>query len=237
MTSDPLPGAPAPSDDASAPDAVRVAARPTPGTRAARARRPQARTAARRQQILEAATAVFAARGFQNASLVEIADRAGMTHAGVLHHFGSKEQLLVEVLAYRDQSDVEDLEGHHAPTGLELLRHLVRTAATNEQRPGIVQSYSLLSAEAVVADHPAHEWFRSRYAGLREMVEEAITEGLGPEAAPSEPELAAATAAIIAMMDGLQIQWLLEPAAIDMPRSIQVVIDALLDRWRGRPAT
>jgi len=186
----------------------------------------------RRQEILEAAMAVFAVRGYRNASLAEIADRVGMTHAGVLHHFASKEQLLVEVLEYRDSSDVRDLEGHQAPTGLELLAHLIRTAATNAQRPGIVQSYSVLSAEAVTEDHPAQEWFRSRYAGLRQMVSEAIVEGLGPDCAPTEPELSAATAAIIAMMDGLQVQWLLEPTAIDMPGSVRLVIDVLLEHWR-----
>jgi AcrR family transcriptional regulator len=235
MTSVTQPGASSPADDdARDHERQRAAAlvRRTPGSGAARARRPQARTAMRRQEILEAAMAVFAVRGYRNASLAEIADRVGMTHAGVLHHFASKEQLLVEVLEYRDSSDVQDLEGHHAPTGLELLRHLIRTAATNEQRPGIVQSYSVLSAEAVTEDHPAQEWFRSRYAGLRQMISEAIVEGLGPGAAPDEPELSAATAAIIAMMDGLQVQWLLEPAAIDMPSSVQLVIDVLLEHWR-----
>jgi hypothetical protein len=34
------------------------------------------------------------------------------------------------------------------------------------------------------------------------------------------------------MMDGLQVQWLLEPAAIDMPSSVQLVIDVLLEHWR-----
>ena len=62
------------------------------------------RTAQRRRAVLEAALAVFSERGFNKASLTEIADRAGMTHAGVLHHFGSKEQLLVDVLRFRDGS-------------------------------------------------------------------------------------------------------------------------------------
>jgi AcrR family transcriptional regulator len=175
--------------------------------------------------------AVFAARGYRNASLIEIADRVGITHAGVLHHFGSKEQLLVEVLEYRDRSDVRDLEGHQAPTGLDLLRHLVRTAAANEQRSGIVQSYSVMSAEAVTEGHPAQEWFRSRYAGLRQMISDAIREAVGPHSQPPEAEIAAATAAVIGMMDGLQVQWLLDPETIDMPSSVQLVIDALLARW------
>ena len=58
-----------------------------------------------------------AARDTTNGTLADIADQVGMTHAGVLHHFGSKDQLLLEVLAYRDETDVADLEEQHIPGG------------------------------------------------------------------------------------------------------------------------
>ena len=45
---------------------------------------------------------VFGQRGYNKGALVEVAEQAGMTHAGVLHHFGSKEALLVAMLQYRD---------------------------------------------------------------------------------------------------------------------------------------
>ena len=89
----------------------------TPGP-ASRAQRPRATTAERRDEILRAAMETFAARGFHHGSLADVAERVGMTHAGVLHHFGSKDRLLLEVLEYRDRSDVEDLEGRHMPSGL-----------------------------------------------------------------------------------------------------------------------
>ena len=38
----------------------------------------------------------------------------------------------------------------------------------------------------------------------------------------------------VAVMDGLQVQWLLDPAAVDMPRTVRAMIDALLAGW-GRP--
>ena len=41
---------------------------------------------------------VFGQRGYNKGALVEVAEQAGMTHAGVLHHFGSKEALLVAML-------------------------------------------------------------------------------------------------------------------------------------------
>src|SRR5262245_1264016 len=91
-------------------------------------------TVERRKELLEAAVEVFGAKGFANGTLVEIAEQVGMTHAGVLHHYGSKEQLLMEVLRHRDASDLEPLEGARLPESAELFRHLIRTAAANERR-------------------------------------------------------------------------------------------------------
>ena len=101
----------------------------TAHSRAARpaARRPRQATSERREEILRAAANTFGAKGYKNGSLADVAEQVGMTHAGVLHHFGSKEQLLIEVLEYRDKEDVRDLEGQRIPGGLELFVHLLRT--------------------------------------------------------------------------------------------------------------
>src|SRR3954453_1977511 len=131
-------------------DAVPSAAAPL-----RRARQPRQATADRRGGILRAAARTFGSKGYKNGSLADVAEQVGITHAGVLHHFGSKEQLLVEVLEYRDKEDVRDLEGQHIPDGLELFHHLVRTARMNVERHGIVQGYSVLTGESVTENHPA----------------------------------------------------------------------------------
>ena len=61
-------------------------------------------TLERRRDILRAALDTFGAKGFNKAPLSEIAEQVDMTHAGVLHHFGSKNQLLLEVLRFRDDA-------------------------------------------------------------------------------------------------------------------------------------
>ena len=213
------------------PSARRGVSKRTEGTRAAKAKRPYARTQRRREEIVKAASRIFATRGYRGSSLVEIADAVGMTHAGVLHHFGSKNQLLIEVLADRDQSDVDQLEGHHAPAGREFLLHLVETVRRNTTRVGIVQAYTALSGESVTDDHPARPWFESRYEGLRRMVRDALVETLRDRELPPAAELDAATVAIIGAMDGLQLQWLLEPDAVDMPSAVHLVIESILQRW------
>jgi AcrR family transcriptional regulator len=53
-----------------------------------------------RQKLVDAATREFADRGVENASLLEIARQAGQRNRGAVHyHFGSREGLLVAVLA------------------------------------------------------------------------------------------------------------------------------------------
>jgi len=196
--------------------------------RPAGARRPRPETARRREEILQAAMVTFGAKGYYNGSLVEIADKVGITHAGVLHHFGSKDQLLIEVLEYRDRADVEHLRGHQAPTGLELFRHLVATARANMDRPGIVQTYTVLSAESVTDAHPGQAWFQARFRGLRALLAESLKQVCGPENLRPDSDIEAAAEAIIAVMDGLQIQWLLDPAEIDLAGSTAFAIEAIL---------
>jgi AcrR family transcriptional regulator len=194
----------------------------------ARARKPRQETLQRREEILRAAMATFGAKGYYNGSLVEIAEQVGITHAGVLHHFGSKDQLLVEVLEYRDRADVADLEGQQIPAGLDLFRHLVKTAQRNASRPGIVQTYAVLSAESVTDNHPGQDWFRTRYQTLRDELTSALREICAAEQAPTDAEIRSAAAAILAVMDGMQIQWLLEPSAVDLAESTAFAIEAIL---------
>jgi AcrR family transcriptional regulator len=196
--------------------------------RPAGARQPRPETARRREEILQAAMTTFGAKGYYNGSLVEIAEKVGITHAGVLHHFGSKDHLLIEVLEYRDRAGVEHLEGHQAPTGLELFRHLIATARANMDRPGIVQTYTVLSAESVTDAHPGQAWFQARFQGLRALLVESLKQMCGPENLRPEAEIESAAEAIVAVMDGLQIQWLLDPEAVDLAGSTAFAIEAIL---------
>ncbi|GAA3724533.1 TetR family transcriptional regulator [Plantactinospora mayteni] len=59
-----------------------------------------------RSRILRTALDLFGAQGYQRTSLRQIADRLGMTKAGILYHFPSKEHLLV-ALAEPLVSDLE----------------------------------------------------------------------------------------------------------------------------------
>jgi AcrR family transcriptional regulator len=167
---------------------------------------------------------VFGAKGYANGTLIDIAELVDMTPAGILHHFGSKDQLLLEVLSYRDATDVQDLDDQHIPGGIDLFKHLIRTAAANAQRAGIVQAFVVLSAESVTDGHPARHYFDDRYRTLRREIAERGVD------APETIHRAAAS--ILAVMDGLQVQWLIDPADVDLAETseyaIRVIVESVL---------
>ncbi len=185
-------------------------------------------TREKREQILKAAVEIFGSKGSTNGTLADVAAQVGITHAGVLHHFGSKQKLLLEVLAYRDQADVADLADQHIPDGPELFIHLVRTAFANERRPGIVQAYTVLSSESVTDDHPGREYFEERYPTLRREVSNAFRDLCAREGVEDAAAIAAASAGILAVMDGLQLQWLLHPEVVDLGEASEFAIRALV---------
>lgn len=193
-------------------------------------RQPKSRpeTLAKRRDILDAAVEIFGSKGYVNGTLGDIADQVGMTHAGILHHFGSKDQLLLEVLRHRDETDVANLEEQHIPDGMELFRHLIRTAFVNEERPGIVQAYVVLSAESVTDDHPARGFFQSRYETLRREVSTAFGVVCAEHGVDQPATVAAATASILAVMDGLQVQWLLDRSSVDLAEASRFAIEAIV---------
>jgi AcrR family transcriptional regulator len=186
-------------------------------------------TVRRREEILRAALLTFGTKGYNKAPLTEIADQVGMTHTGVLHHFGSKNQLLLAVLDYRDRTDVADLPDQHIPGGIELFRHLVKTAVANADRPGIVQAYAVLSAESVTEGHPARAYFEERYRVLRGELRQAFVELCKERGITDTAAIDSGAAAILAVMDGLQVQWLLAPDEVQLAPMTEFAISAIVD--------
>ncbi|MFF1817804.1 TetR/AcrR family transcriptional regulator [Kribbella sp. NPDC058245] len=185
------------------------------------------RTATTRGEILSAAIDAFGTRGFHKASLQEIAAAAGVTPAGLLHHFGSKNQLLTELLAHRDSSEIAEVNDPERPYGTDFLDHLAITAERNSQRRGVTQLYAVLSAEGVTEDHPAQDYFRARYDGLRRMIADEIRTAQTAGDLPTGPDPVRVATLVIAAMDGLQVQWLYDPEAVDMGGLIRDLITAL----------
>jgi AcrR family transcriptional regulator len=161
--------------------------------------------AERRRQILEVATRMIAERGFWATSLREVGDACGITVAGVLHHFSSKEALLVGVLDRRDRLDEAALrEKLGVPAGqggaeVSLGRACREIVARNAEQRELVHLSSVLSAESLDPEHPAHDYFCERQAWVLEEL---------ARLAPPSSDADAVARRVLALMEGLQLQWL-----------------------------
>lgn len=191
-------------------------------------RRTQAeRTRASREKIAQSATEAFAQKGFRGAKMVDIAKAAGLTEPGLLHHFPSKTHLLMAVLNERDRVDGERMQhtlqkngSHFFEAGIELVEH-------NQTVPGLVQLFNLLVAESISPDHPAHEFFIERYQRARGQWVDAIMKAQQAGEVRSDITLETLAILLFALMDGLQVQWLMEPNKIDMADIFRTMMDML----------
>lgn len=183
------------------------------------ARRPHARTAARREEILEAAFEVFATKGFDGGSLRAVAERVGLSEAGVLHHFASKAELLVAVLEHRDAVQ-ERVVGPAPATGLARLEWLLAIAWVNTSTPGVVELFLRLAVEATAPDHPAHGYFVARVGRSRQMLREAFADLAEQGQLAPGVDVDEAAGSTIAIWNGLQLQELMVPGSVETPTGL-----------------
>lgn len=175
-----------------------------------------------RQRIIDSATELFSRSGYRAVSLRDIAAHAGITHAGVLHHFPNKEATLIHVLSRRDAVDAPLVLDEGISHG-ELVDNIVKIVERNMDTPGLVSLYVNLSAEATDPGHPAHEYFFGRYQILRALLVPAFAALLDQRPEPSPypaPTPKVAAQQFLALQDGLQVQWLLDPSAVDMRAAV-----------------
>ncbi|MFE3448499.1 TetR/AcrR family transcriptional regulator [Nonomuraea sp. NPDC059194] len=196
-------------------------------------RRGYASGEARRERILALALQEFAEYGYRGASLARIAERAELTQAGLLHHFKSKELLLVAVLEYRDEVDTRRFDLEQA-SGAAALRALADVVDYNARVPGLVQLFSVISGEAVTADHPGHAWALARYRRLRQALADALRRGIDSGELRAELDAEAHADRVIAMMDGLQTQWLIDPEQVDMAAIFRGYVEDVIDSLKAR---
>ncbi|MET9597389.1 TetR/AcrR family transcriptional regulator [Streptomyces sp. NPDC006459] len=183
---------------------------------------------ARRQKILDTAVEHFAQWGYNASSLARIAADCGITQGGLLHHFRGKEDLLLSVLAQSEQHDVQRLFSEPAASVAAHFATLVDLAADNERRPGIVRMFNTLVGESGNPEHPAHAYFTRRYARVLGHTVELLEAGVARGELRPGTDCEAAGRETLAVMDGLQLQWVLAPGSVNMPARLRTFLDRLL---------
>lgn len=187
--------------------------------------RQRVRGVQRRQQIIAEASKAFAASGFRGTSLADVAARVGVSQPGLLHHYPNKEALILAVLEQRDTEDhryLTELFGESEPSVVEWLAAL---CDRNAHQPELVRLFTVTAAESVDPTHPAHEFFRRRNERTRATVAARIIADQEKGRLPRHLDPALTAAELVALMNGLQLQWLMHPSVEMYP-----IYRAALDR-------
>ncbi|MFV2196747.1 TetR/AcrR family transcriptional regulator [Nocardiopsis sp. LOL_012] len=178
-------------------------------TTPAGSRGPYARSAQRRRSIARAVLDTVREKGHARVTVAEVARRAATSEATALYHYPTREHLLVAALELSDeQAALRPFPGSPG-TILDDLREFV---ATTEERANIMRLHTALLGRATSPDHPAQEFLARRNrevaSGFTRLVRHRQEAGLAhPGLDPAE-----VSRQFVAVWDGLQAQWLLDPS-------------------------
>ena len=184
---------------------------------------PPVRSAARPRQergvrteaaILEATMRLLAARGVHATSLEAVAEAAGVAKSSVLWHFGSKEELLLRVAehVFEEVARGPVREILALPTIEERDEATWRFfSETLHERPELRRLIPYLIFESAEGRPELRDRLQQLYRGIRELYESGLREVVAD--AEQRRRLAMIS---IATFDGLFLQWLLEPDAVDL---------------------
>jgi AcrR family transcriptional regulator len=192
------------------------------------------RGVARRRQIIDAAIEVFTRRGFRGSSLTEVAEQAGITAAGVLYHFNSKDELLLEVIRERDRRQGPILEEVARAGGLASITGAVRFAEIAEQEPHLQALHTVLEIESLDPDSPAYEYFRARNEFLLRGTEANLRRLQVAGDITADVDCARIARQIMAFEHGAAVLWLRNPT-LSIVELFRDYFDDLVERLRPRP--
>ncbi|WP_420369273.1 TetR/AcrR family transcriptional regulator [Curtobacterium sp. L1-20] len=175
--------------------------------------------AERRAQILDEMIRMVADHGVDASSLRSVADALGITHAALRHYFPSRDELLLAV--YREHEVREQSAPERMKSAIGDMRD---SASRNRDVPGLVQLYTTLAADAVQEGHPAtREFMRERFTRLRADLAALIEADQASGRIRGDLDPVDLASLSIAASDGLQVQWLLDPDAVDGERVLRLL--------------
>ncbi len=179
-----------------------------------------------REYILATATALIAERGVQGVTLEDVADACSVAPSSLAYQYPTMADLLTAVLARRDEVAEREHRSHDAP-GRELLMELLRLAENNARSRHVVELFTVTAAEGTQVEHPAHDYFQVRFIAVQEQFTRALVELEGAGELRDGVDPASAARQTVALMDGLQLQWLYDDS-VDMAADLRRFFNSLL---------
>ncbi|MBC2934293.1 TetR/AcrR family transcriptional regulator [Nocardioides sp. zg-1228] len=174
---------------------------------------------AKRAAILDAALEEFSRAGFEVASLRAIAARVGITHAGLQHHFASKDDLLLGVLIAQEDADRQFFDEGALLDIDDLISAYARVAERRRSTPAWTRLWiSLKLNVAAQPDHVAADFVRQRVAAWDQELTEVLSRAQSTGVIAADVDCVEAARGLLTLHEGLMIRQMLDPSTdVDSP--------------------
>ncbi|RUT35526.1 TetR family transcriptional regulator [Paenibacillus zeisoli] len=178
-----------------------------------------------RQRVAEAAIRVIRKSGFEQASVRNIAQEAGLSAGSMRHYFSTQAELFafcMNIFRERIEKRIERMT-FRGPILQELKHLILQFLPLDEERTMEMEVWLSFNAKALI--HPelrvlSNEMHNALYRASKFVIETLVERRLGSPGL--EPEIE--TEKLYALIDGLAIHQIMQPGRLDVER-IEFMID------------
>lgn len=193
----------------------------------------------RRTQIQTAAMRVFARKGYRNTVVEDVAEEAGVSKGTIYTYFDRKEELLGSVF----QGLMEELRGQEEEilesdrTPLEKIRAMLHefVDVIGDREEGFARVMLDIWIASLRNPKQFGIDFAGLYAGYRSLIRDLLREAQARGDVPADLSHVAPTV-LIGAIEGVLLQWLLDPENVDFPEAADDIIDLLYQGIRAKPS-
>ncbi len=179
-----------------------------------------------RVRIIATARDLLAQADLQSLTLDEVADRSGVAKSSVLWHFGSKNGLLLsvveDVFVQLEQTLITVSENQNeVMSTAERLHELATLLADAMQKTPEANALLIAFMVNQTSDAEILDRIRGMYRQFRNTIQALLADVAGLEQGET-------AIAILALIDGVYLQWLLDPKQVNLGDSLRAGLSALI---------
>jgi AcrR family transcriptional regulator len=192
-------------------------------------------SAARKNQILDAAMLVFARSGFHEARMDDIVQESGLSKGTLYWYFKSKEEIITAISQRLFATDIQQVESLLKAEGTvsERLQQLIRDRVQGLQEMSDVVAILFEFYAVALHQDGVRQSIKTYFQNFHELLVALIQQGIERGEFRPVDVLAAATA-LDAVFEGLIVRWLIDPDAVQWASLGEAAIRLMLDGLKHR---
>jgi AcrR family transcriptional regulator len=185
----------------------------------------------RKEQILQAATMVFARLGFHKARMDDIVEQAGLSKGAVYWYFESKDEIITTILDRFFERELEDFrqisQGEEPIPDrlLKIMRNLSKEIETIADLMPIIYEFYAVAARENAIRKTIQRYFKSHTTLLEELIKVGIDRGELRDVLPYDVALS-----LVALMEGCMLIWILgtlDHDVLDLEKLFETSMDLI----------